>query len=194
MTILIAIAIVNTLFWQKISGTLIVIRRVMLIWGFIFVLRAVSITSTILPNPDSNCKPQYFNNFFHATFLFLAGQVETCYDCLFSGHSVTMVLSVMIYYQYTKNIFLRWVMFVPLIFSLLLIIGTRFHYTVDVIYGTCIALLFFNLYHYLIGYIKERLIKNESFKNDTYFMKLLVHFFIWYESWEHFKGKDVLDV
>lgn len=194
MTILIAIATLNTLFWQKVSGSLLVARRVMFIWGFIFLLRAVSITSTILPNPDANCKPQQFSNFFHAAFLFLAGQVETCYDCLFSGHSVTMVLSVLVFFQYTKNLFLRWLMFVPLLFSLLLIIGTRFHYTVDVIYGTCIAFLFFGLYHYFIGTVKERLVKNEDFKKESYFMKLLVHYIIWFESWEHHKGKDITEV
>jgi len=190
MFALIVIAIINTLFWQKVSGTLTVIRRTLFIWGFVFLLRSISITSTILPNPDSNCKPQHFNNFFHATFLFLAGQVETCYDCLFSGHSCTMVLSVMIFYQYTKNIFLRWIMFVPGFFGLLLIIATRFHYTVDVIYGTCISLLFFNLYHYLIAYVKERLMKQESFTKETYFMQLVANFMIWYESWEHLRVKE----
>jgi len=190
MTSLIVIALLNTFFWQKLSGTIVVFRRHILIHGFIFLIRSISISSTILPNPDSTCRPQQFGNFFHATFLFLAGQVETCYDCLFSGHAVTMVLSTLIFFQYTKNLFLRWLLFVPLGFSLLLIIATRFHYTVDVFYGTIIALLFFNLYHYLIAFVKDKLCRGETFEEHTLFMRVLVSWVIWYESWEHLKGKD----
>jgi len=194
MVTLIVIAILNTLFWQKVSGFFVVARRHMVIHGFIFLIRAVSISSTILPNPDSTCRPQQFNNFFHATFLFLAGQVETCYDCLFSGHAVTMTLSALIFFQYTKNLFLRWLLLVPLAFSLMLIVATRFHYTVDVFYGTAIAILFFNLYHYLIAYVKDKLEKGESFENHTIFMRVLASWTIWYESWEHLKGKNSKDL
>eukprot|EP01080_Neovahlkampfia_damariscottae_P005972 gene5972-9971_t len=193
MTSWIIATIVNSLFQKKFSGFLIILRRIFLIQGTIYIIRAMSISSTILPNPDSECKPQYFNNFFHATFLFFAGQVETCYDCLFSGHTVTIVICALAIFTYTDHKVLKWLTVPPCILSLMIIIATRFHYTVDVFYGALIAFSMFNIYHFALEYIRDLLERGSNFERESTSLRLFANFVVWEECWSHLRDQNYFD-
>jgi len=156
-TVIICVVMLKSFIVKKLSGTLHIYRRLMIILGLCFLLRSISICITLLPNPWVQCKPQITGNYFLGALLIMTGTARTCSDCFFSGHSVMIVLSALIWYTYTdtKFLFLR-LLFIPMgTFGALSIIATHFHYSIDVMYGCLIALVIWTLYHYIVNMIES---------------------------------------
>jgi hypothetical protein len=78
-----------------------------------FLLRALTIVATILPNPFTDCIPevhfyyklfsslQKLGNPWIEAFRILVGQLITCNDVLFSGHTVNLSLCALAWHQYS---------------------------------------------------------------------------------------------
>lgn len=182
MICFIILAFANTFFWMGVHGVFKVTRRYMLIYGVVLYLRSISIFVTLISNPDINCIPIYYPNVFVASLLYILGQVETCFDCLFSGHSAVITLCSCIYYYYTKVYILKLFILPPLLLSLCLVVSTRFHYSIDVLYGALVGLMAFKIYHWGLEYVKERIKYKDSYdiggEKRTY-----LSFILWFESW-----------
>jgi hypothetical protein len=78
---------------KKISGTFDIVRRVGHMHGCIFLLRAISILVTVLPNPELKCKIERMDYGLSA-YQVMAGYKKTCFDVLFSGHAGLFFLEV----------------------------------------------------------------------------------------------------
>ena len=142
-------------------------------WGFnlgtLFFFRGISIVATMLPNPLQSCTTDAMNyGAFEAAFRILSGELVTCADVLFSGHTVNCVLAGLVWHTYSHKIGVRLfrakcdpigavcccstpveneagrlvrattekiLMWIWVIITLLIIVATRFHYTIDVIIG-----------------------------------------------------------
>jgi hypothetical protein len=157
MTTLIIIVMVKTIIFQKVSGSLHVARRLLVIHGTAFILRSISISITLLPNPWVQCQPTTVDNYFVGAFFVMAGTHRTCSDCFFSGHSVMIALSSLIWYTYTdsKYMIVR-LMIIPLTFGgIFSLISTHFHYTVDVLYGCFIGVGIWTVYHYVVNMVEK---------------------------------------
>lgn len=126
------------------------------IWDFlllvsiIYIIRAISFSLTVLPSPSTECKceweyePETFLrkvlNFFYQ---------EGCNDLIFSGHTSVMVLSSLFlcwYYFSGKYLAMSGILLYN-IFGILVIIGTRLHYSVDTFIATVVCTLLFFLFH-----------------------------------------------
>ena len=78
------------------------------------------------------------------------GQETTCFDVLFSGHSVVIMLYTCFFFRYTENVYLKCAIIPITLMASVFIVATHFHYTIDVLYGQLVALFIFVTYHYLL--------------------------------------------
>ena len=58
----------------------------------------------------------------------------------------------------------------------MIIIATRFHYTVDVFYGAMIAFTMFNIYHFALEYIRDLLERGSNFERESTSLRLFANF------------------
>eukprot|EP00928_Gymnodinium_smaydae_P004916 TRINITY_DN11685_c0_g1_i5.p1 TRINITY_DN11685_c0_g1~~TRINITY_DN11685_c0_g1_i5.p1 ORF type:complete len:368 (-),score=9.49 TRINITY_DN11685_c0_g1_i5:262-1365(-) len=140
--------------------------RAFLIWGTLWLCRALTIVVTPLPNPEHDCVPNlnFALNLFHQAYDIFFGS-ETCQDVLFSGHTSLGTLSTLFLWNYRVKT--PWVSFLRnedprslchrffnvcfiswLIFGWFVIAASHFHYTVDVLIGALLAFMCFSNYHY----------------------------------------------
>ena len=153
-----------------------ILRRTIGIYGFLFFLRGLSVISTNLPNPNiAHCistvddsKP------FTEAFAVLATSKLTCYDLLFSGHTVNLTICSLLWTQYATRHRLFNIISISICWCVsftgyFLIIATHFHYTVDVLIGALLSISLWISYHnYLRFYLTM----------DTY----MSHFIRWFEE------------
>jgi hypothetical protein len=153
----------------------------------------------LLPNPYPSCKSKYYDNIPAAALLVMFGIEKTCFDVLFSGHSVVIMLYTCFFFRYTENIYLKCAIFPITLMASVFIVATHFHYAIDVLYGELVAVFVFITYHYLYDEIHERLkenyVKGQEKRtnifdvgvfNDSIFAKrLLVAFVVWLESLDY---------
>lgn len=115
------------------------------IWllGILYFLRLVSYSVTIVPNPDANCNKSpdtALRGVFHQVWQ------EGCGDLIFSGHTMCMVLASLFVcrYCFPGNPVVAGALVAYNVAGMLLIVGTRMHYTVDVFIATVVTVLLFN--------------------------------------------------
>jgi hypothetical protein len=148
------------------------LRRRLFIQGVIFVLRAVSISVTPLPNPYPFCQaPAQQSGAGITALLIMLGLVKTCNDVMFSGHAVSITLSALFLYWHAdfdrfrggsiRDSWLRVVLVVSKVVivigwmaGLLTVVGTKFHYSLDVFIGALIAALTFLLLYTAIAFVR----------------------------------------
>ena len=126
-------------------------KRMFNMWfliAIVYLLRAISFSVTVLPSPSTHCKCEWEEE--PETFLRSILNVlyqEGCNDLIFSGHTSMMVMSSLYlvhYYLYQSNFCVLMILLFNVI-GVLVIIGTRLHYTTDVFLATIInTLLFFS--------------------------------------------------
>ncbi|KAG9393314.1 PAP2 superfamily C-terminal [Carpediemonas membranifera] len=134
---------------------LIAMRRLGLLLGVCYLIRIFSIASTILPDPDQRCMENaegYQSGLFLVPFRYVLGTATLCSDLVFSGHTCTATLVLLIVASSDRSrvfafrlltIFILLVEYVALVIC---IIGARFHYSVDVYIGAVISLCVFIIY------------------------------------------------
>jgi hypothetical protein len=177
-----------------------IFRRHIFNLGTLFILRAFAIISTMLPNPLESCKPVVTGSPWVEAFNILNGSVVTCADVMYSGHTVNITLCAMTWHCYSHVVPLT--SFDPLfekfgrvsnklgdlerittiklciwVFAFvgyICIIGSRFHYTLDVFIGMILTVATFK-YHQLM-------IRTCHLK-DTWFNKII--------SWSETDASDL---
>ncbi|CAD2108678.1 hypothetical protein YYG_01394 [Plasmodium vinckei petteri] len=141
--------------------------RTALILGFTYLIRSIFIYSTTIPCPISTCQPVVSNGLFqnlYSIYLIVVAKVYECTDLIISGHTCFTTLFVLIWLYYEKNTFSKLVIFLYSIYLYLLIIISRFHYSVDVLLGIFFESTIFILYHWLLDIAAKRYALNKSFK------------------------------
>lgn len=143
------------------------LKRLWLHVGFVRLLRSFTIQGTVLPNPDLDCVPRLHSpsNVWIQALWIQSNLDVTCQDVLFSEHTCILALMSMFWACYAYHTPLcphktgaRWfewkdgltVQICLALFSLsgfAVIIGSRFHYTDDVLLAVLLCSLFFGLYH-----------------------------------------------
>jgi len=184
-----------------------IFRRFFAVYGYILMHRAVCVIITSLPDSHPRCTAQFGSEkgaykttpMFPKAFsrglklMMHPSQVVTCGDMIFSGHTTMTMLTLLTFYQYanleecntpltrmlpkwTLPLF-RFVQYTIGSIAIFAIIGTRLHYTLDVIIAVYISLHAWSSYHALALAVRQ----NESI---TALPKFLQNFFIWLEHEE----------
>eukprot|EP00992_Anisonema_acinus_P001275 TRINITY_DN10429_c0_g1_i3.p1 TRINITY_DN10429_c0_g1~~TRINITY_DN10429_c0_g1_i3.p1 ORF type:complete len:256 (+),score=41.02 TRINITY_DN10429_c0_g1_i3:58-768(+) len=85
-----------------------ILRRCLLCWGTLLLLRGATIAATMLPNPATKtCDAAKAQrqleglNPWIGAFGVLSGRVVTCGDVLYSGHTVLMMISCLVWHTYS---------------------------------------------------------------------------------------------
>lgn len=168
-----------------------IIKRILLIWGTLIYLRAMTVFCTSLPDPSSICEENQVNidSFSVLTFgkiikntliIFLPTTLNSvlCGDMILSGHTTLIVICVLSWQTYRirskKEDKLLLIFFWALItFLLYLSVALRIHYTVDVILGSVITVSIWNSYHRLVRDIKMGVKFSTLWGIDIYIYKFV---------------------
>merc|ERR1712228_131381 len=146
---------------------IVIFKRWMLIWAFLFNLRCITEISTVLPRPwrdteewaychDENAS-ESMNNLSISmiaseTWFYISGQTNVCYDFFFSGHTITVTLIALLVFKYSHCIYFKMIIWMMAVFTMIAIVAVRAHYTIDVWGGFIITLLLFKLFDISVLY------------------------------------------
>jgi len=78
-----------------------IFRRHIFCLGTLFIFRAFSIISTMLPNPADYCVTDVQYSPWYEAFRILSGATVTCADVMYSGHTVNITLCSMTWHCYS---------------------------------------------------------------------------------------------
>ena len=115
--------------------------------GIIYIFRGMTLVVTTLPSSRiNNCTPPNvsLNGSVSDRFAFLFEQLTSdqksspCTDNIFSGHTSFMISCGMVWriHSRIRRIY-SWIAYILVLVGLLMILFTRFHYTIDVILAIC---------------------------------------------------------
>jgi hypothetical protein len=99
----------------------------------IYIVRSIMMVSTTLPDPTLECKYSLYGG--------------SCNDLLFSGHISSMFLSILFLCAVTQSEVLHNSMYTLLIFTILLILSSRRHYTIDIIVSLFVVYSIFLVFY-----------------------------------------------
>lgn len=180
-----------------------VFKRYAVIFGLINVIRAFTVLMTTLPDPSPLCRAQFTNDqgFYKSQSFFPLGiersvhrimygssrEFPTCGDMIFSGHTTLIVLGCLCFREYCRPTFawcririvaallksIRVFFYFACPVASLAIIGTHFHYTVDV--AIAVVLAFFSWWGYHMATRYWKIISNSC--HTPFFIKSIIHFF-----------------
>ncbi|CXI64807.1 sphingomyelin synthase 1, putative [Plasmodium berghei] len=140
--------------------------RIAIILGSIYSIRSIFIYVTTIPCPVPTCQPLVNNGFLqniYSIYLIVFAKVYECTDLIISGHTCFTTLFVFTWLYYEKNLFIKLIILLYSIYLYLLIIISRFHYTVDVLLGIFFGSTIFIFYHWLVDIAAKRYALNKSF-------------------------------
>ena len=141
-----------------------IIRRFLAIQGTIFFFRGLTLTLTILPEPNKSCISDPIAGsvgevVWYEAFRVFAGSRHTCGDMIFSGHTSIIVNLALFFHTYLdgwigkmhamRNTFLVWNWCVA-VGGVISVVETHLHYTLDVFLGITVTVLVFKGYHFAL--------------------------------------------
>lgn len=132
------------------SAVMIVQRRLLFVGGTVFLLRAVSVTITVLPNPLLECVSVTSESIIYDAFLICTGRKTTCGDVFFSGHTIIFTLLSAVWMTYCSDVILKSIVNMTVLISLITLVASSFHYTIDVLFGYLITISIWNVYHWAV--------------------------------------------
>lgn len=111
------------------------IADMLLLYATLLVLRSLTICMTHVPPPRKRCVP------YKVLGYYLGG----CSDMMFSGHTAFVALSCLylVWYSLVQNRWLKGVVILYTVFTIVFIISTRHHYSMDVIVSLYISFFAF---------------------------------------------------
>ena len=116
-------------------------------YGTLYFLRIVTISVTSLPPTDNHCRDGYYplDSFWLHMLQNLVSMGESyhCGDLLFSGHSVSITMCIIIFIKYFRRhfpIIVSCIVVLLGIVAYISIIAARSHYSVDVVLGIYLTL------------------------------------------------------
>ena len=127
------VVIIFIIFLIKSPGRL--IADMLLLYATLLVLRSLTICMTHVPPPRKRCKP----------YKILGYYLGGCSDMMFSGHTAFVALSCLylVWYGLVKDRCLKGVVILYTVFTIVFIISTRHHYSMDVIVSLYISFFAF---------------------------------------------------
>ena len=153
--IIVTITIAFTFLWLLFDGPekqrLAVFRRYLTIIAILYLGRAICVISTQLPTPFHSDDNQYNQKwskyiFYEALMVFLRVK-STNNDVFYSGHTVVITISSLLIDTYCTKKYIVYIFWISNIFSLYVIIATKFHYTIDVIIAFMLSIIIWKFYH-----------------------------------------------
>lgn len=169
----------------------IVFRRIFLIMSLLYMYRAITMYVTVLPIASTTypCSPKAN----HTTPLMIAqrvirlmsgfglsvnGKHTYCGDFIYSGHTVILVFSNLIIYEYTPKKFylLHWLYWVLGVIGVIMLELSHGHYSVDVIIAYFITTRIFWTYHTLANNANLKQSSPNNFLGREWWYSIFLYF------------------
>jgi len=129
----------------------------------------------------------------------IAGQHITCGDMIFSGHSTFLILCACVMHEYCRDTqlpllgkfackALRLITWTACIIGLICIVGTKLHYTLDVLLAFYLTITIWSSYHLRCHFVAMRALHPELSSllhpNNNAWQNFVDDFFDWMEAEE----------
>eukprot|EP01138_Halocafeteria_seosinensis_P011997 gb/GECG01012261.1/.p1 GENE.gb/GECG01012261.1/~~gb/GECG01012261.1/.p1 ORF type:complete len:517 (+),score=26.52 gb/GECG01012261.1/:1-1551(+) len=142
-----------------------ILRRFLVIYGSLALLRAFTVFATQLPDSAAKCRAitpsaksfdsiDYYSVVERAMDLVIPIEPLTCGDMIFSGHTMMMMLHGLTWHTYYKVVpgtlvinRVKLMVWLLIFTGMVLIVLSRMHYTLDVLLAAYLALTIWNAYH-----------------------------------------------
>jgi len=196
----VAFVVISIIRFLLTRNRFVVLKRYCLLLGTVFLFRALTIVSTILPQPQRSCiaTANAKENPFLGGLMIMLTLQKTCTDMFFSGHATNLTFAALLWTNFShiypvipltkldKAVFrglpltdrfgrirrptvTKIIVWLAVIVGFIFISATRLHYMIDVIFGFCVSLTVFILYHHALA---------KACTNNSFFSRFLR----WYES------------
>ncbi|KAJ1657920.1 hypothetical protein IWQ61_002760 [Dispira simplex] len=150
MSSLLFVVIGNLVLITNWRHRVIFVRRLLWLLGTLYLFRAVTLIVTTAPSPLECIPPTA-----ESTWAMLKLGVElvatvsrTCSDNIYSGHTVILVSSFLMWRVHSQYQFLIAYSFVHMLCGILMIVFSHLHYTIDVLIAIFFTYAMFSLYFY----------------------------------------------
>ena len=117
-------------------------RQIYIIQAVLWILRAPAFLVTQMPNPYKRCvvdERVHEEPLLVAGLRVLRGDLHTCADVMFSGHAAGVTMFLLVTLKHLSSMRWKVIFLVQYIVTLVVMIMSRFHYTVDVYIGVLIS-------------------------------------------------------
>ncbi|CAG8503843.1 10838_t:CDS:2 [Ambispora gerdemannii] len=137
---------------------IIIVRRIFWLLGILLFFRTITLSTTTLPSPK-NCTPVDTGSFWfmlkQGVHLILGG-VKACTDNIYSGHTIFITTSIILFRVYCKYPYLTYYSYVHGTTGICLLVATRLHYTVDVLLAVFITYAVHSIYFFIVDLCIEK--------------------------------------
>jgi shingomyelin synthase len=172
----------------------VVLRRVFFLGGLHYLYRAITMYVTVLPKPDSHytCVPKADNLTFvvvaqrvlkllSGVGLTINGEHVYCGDYIYSGHTMTLVMTYLIVKEYSPQrwYLLHWLSWSVAAFGIAVLLLARGHYSIDVVIAYWITTRLWWIYHTMAN--NPSLIAKENSEN-------FLNRFWWWPIFQYLEG------
>jgi len=158
LTILVGSLSINLILAESNIARLIILRRIFWMLGFLLCFRLITLSVTTLPSPKA-CDPIVSGNFLDMLKTgvnLITGSVKACTDNIFSGHSIFITTSVILFRVYCRYKIIIYYSYLHGLVALCFLIATRIHYTVDVILAVFITYSVHSIYFFIVDLCIEK--------------------------------------
>eukprot|EP00123_Amoebidium_parasiticum_P020504 comp5117_c0_seq1/m.1192 comp5117_c0_seq1/g.1192 ORF comp5117_c0_seq1/g.1192 comp5117_c0_seq1/m.1192 type:complete len:390 (-) comp5117_c0_seq1:83-1252(-) len=124
-----------------------VFRRMLYCGGVVYILRIMTVTMTILPNPWTECTAVFDPNIFLDAWNLFIGKRIACGDIFFSGHTIIFTLCILMWSTYNENRFLIYSTTTLGIIGMLSLVATTWHYSIDVFISFILTATTWYMFH-----------------------------------------------
>ncbi len=172
----------------------VVLRRVFFLGGLHYLYRAITMYVTVLPKPDTSytCVPKVPNLSFvlvaqrvvkllSGVGLSINGEHVYCGDYIYSGHTMTLVMTYLIVKEYSPRqwYLVHWLSWSVSAFGITVLLLARGHYSIDVIIAYWITTRLWWIYHTMAN--NPNLIASENSHN-------FLNRFWWWPIFQYLEG------
>ena len=128
--------------------SLIILRRVILVYAILSVIRNLTISSTLVPEPKAVCQKENDSNLklsLNSIINILFDPIK-CGDLVLSGRAIGLMIPALIHQHYFGDA-VSFIFWAASLIGLFLLIISRYHYTVDIVIALYLTPTTFWAYH-----------------------------------------------
>ncbi|XP_076656199.1 phosphatidylcholine:ceramide cholinephosphotransferase 2 isoform X3 [Halictus rubicundus] len=169
----------------------IVVRRVFLLMGLLYMMRSVTMFVTVLPVASKTyfCSPKANNTspllvmkrvlqLISGFGLSINGKHTYCGDYIYSGHTVVLVLSYLIIEEYSPKRCkpIHWLAGITVLVGVIMVLVAHGHYTVDVLIAYYVTTRLWYIYHTLANNPHLKQYEPNNFLTRLWWFRMFKYF------------------
>ncbi|AFZ81275.1 hypothetical protein BEWA_006840 [Theileria equi strain WA] len=127
--------------------------RFLFLESILYFVRSIFIILTTVPCPHSDCVPSVYNTHWEmiqVIVLSYTGIKDTCTDLIVSGHTMSTVMVGIFLMHHSGSYIFNGIVILYIKVILFFIIASKYHYTVDVMFGAILSMSLYFVYYTVV--------------------------------------------